>query len=101
MSDYTHDGQQRILRLIQLLAGHEITGLTPGEIAKQQGCASSMVTRDLDNLKTAGFAELVAETQRWRLGPAVTQIAVKYLAGIDRAERRLEETKQRYSRSDA
>ena len=101
MSGYTHDGQQRILRLVQLLAGHEMTGMTPGEIAKQQACASSMVTRDLDNLKTAGFAEQVPETQRWRLAPEVVQISTKHQAAMERAARRLAETQQRYSRGEA
>ena len=53
MADYTNDAQQRILRLITLLAGHEITGIAPADIARQQDCAASMVTRDLDNLRTA------------------------------------------------
>lgn len=101
MADYTNDGQQRILRLVNLLAGHEITGIAPADIARQQGCPASMVTRDLDNLRTAGFAELVPETGRWRLAPQVVQIALAHMAALDRAESRLAETRQRYSRIDA
>jgi DNA-binding IclR family transcriptional regulator len=96
---YTHDGQQRILKLVLLLAGNEITGLTPSEISRQQGCSPSMVTRDLDNLQTAGFAELVPETMRWRLAPQVVQIALKHMQALDRAEARLAETRNRFSRS--
>lgn len=99
MSNYTHDGQQRILRLVMLLAGNEITGLAPADIARQQGCTASMVTRDLDNLRTAGFAEQVAETQRWRLAPEVVQIALRHMAAIDRAEQRLAETRNRFTRT--
>ncbi len=99
MSDYTHDGQQRMLRLIVLLAGNEITGLAPADIARQQDCSASMVTRDLDNLRTGGFAEQVPETQRWRLAPEVVQIATKHMAALDRAEQRLVETRNRYSRT--
>lgn len=96
---YTHEGQQRILKLVLLLAGHEITGLAPSEIARQQGCSASLVTRDIDNLVTAGFAELVAETQRWRLAPQVVQIALRHMQALDRAEQRLAETRNRFSRT--
>ena len=99
MTDYTNDGQQRILRLVMLLAGNEITGLAPADIGRQQECSASMVTRDLDNLRTAGFAEIVPETQRWRLAPEIVQIALKHMAALDRAEKRLDETRNRYSRT--
>lgn len=96
--DYTHDGQQRILALVTLLSGHEITGMTPAEIAKAQGCTPSCVTRDLANLRTAGFAETVPETGRWRLSPTVVQISVRYAAALHRAELRISEIRGRYSR---
>lgn len=98
MSDYTNDGQQRILKLLSLLAGNEITGLRPGEIAKLQECSASVVTRDLANLQEAGFAEKVPETDAWRLAPEIVQIAMKHMTALDRAERRLDETRSRYSR---
>lgn len=98
MSDYTNEGQQRILRLVSLLAGNEVHGLPPSEIAKLQSCSAPMVTRDLDNLRTAGFAEQVPETGRWRLSPQVVQIAIKHMAALDRAQQRLTETVNRYSR---
>ena len=33
-TDYTNAAQQRLLQLIDLMAGHELQGLTPGEIVK-------------------------------------------------------------------
>jgi len=98
-ADYTNDAQQRILRLLQVLAGHEVTGLAPSDIARTQACSASVVTRDLANLKTAGLAEQVPETQRWRLSPVVVQIALAHMSALDRAQRRLDETRNRYSRS--
>lgn len=53
-TDYTNAAQQRLLQLIDLMAGHELQGLTPGEIAKALAVNGSTVTRDLDNLRTAG-----------------------------------------------
>ena len=99
MSDYTNEAQQRILRLVQTLAGHEMHGLKPGEIAKAQGCSAPMVTRDLANLVEAGLAEQVPATQGWRLGPALVQIALKYSTGISSQRTRLEETENRFTRS--
>jgi DNA-binding IclR family transcriptional regulator len=99
VSDYTNDAQQRILRLVLVLAGNEITGLKPSEIAQLNQCKPPMVTRDLANLREAGLAELVPETDRWRLAPQVVQIALKHMAALERAETRLAETRNRYSRS--
>lgn len=101
MSDYTVEAQQRILRLINVLAGNEITGLTPAEIAREQRCSASLVTRDLANLQEAGFAEKVAETGAWRLAPPIVQIAMRHMVALERAERRLKEITNRYSRGAA
>jgi DNA-binding IclR family transcriptional regulator len=98
-TEYTNEAQQRILRLLVTLAGNEVTGLKPSEIATLQGSARPMVTRDLANLREAGLAELVPETDRWRLAPQIVQISMKHMAALDRAEKRLGETRNRYSRS--
>lgn len=98
MADYTNAGQQRILQVVQALAGHEMTGIAPAALARELGCSAACVTRDMDNLRSAGMAELVPETGRWRLGPAVVQIALKHMTAIDRAEKRLDEVRSRYSR---
>ena len=99
MADYTNGSQQRILRVIQALAGHEITGLAPAALAREVGCSAACITRDIDNLHTAGLAEQVPETGRWRLGPGMVQIALKHMGALDRAETRLVEVRQRYSRT--
>lgn len=96
---YTNDAQQRILRLLQTLAGNEITGLAPAEIARAQACSAPMVTRDLANLVQAGLAEQVPETGRWRLTPVLIQLAFKHMATVERAEKKLTETQNRYTRS--
>lgn len=96
---YISDGQQRILRLLNVLAGHEINGLLPTDIAKAQGCGASMVTRDLANLRAAGFAEQVPETGRWRLAPQIVQISLRHAAALNQARQRLDDITQRFSRS--
>lgn len=101
MADYTNTSQQRILRVLQALAGHEITGIAPAALARELACSAACVTRDMDNLRSSGMAELVPETGRWRLGPAVVQIALKHMTALDRAEKRLVEVRSRYSRDAA
>lgn len=98
--DYTCASQQRILKLLLALAGHEYAGLTPSDLAKGTGASASNVTRDLHNLKLAGLAEELPDTLgRWRLGPKLVQVALAHLNCRDRAENRLNEMKQRFSRS--
>jgi DNA-binding IclR family transcriptional regulator len=96
---YENEGQQRLIGLIQVLAGHELHGLAPAAIAKALGCSASAVTRDTANLQLAGWAEQVPETGNWRLGPAVVQVALKHMAAMDRAASRLEEIRNRFSRT--
>ncbi len=54
--------------LFRLLAGHEVLGLAPGEIAKGLGVPPSWVSQNLPALATTGYVEQVAGTNRWRLG---------------------------------
>lgn len=97
-TDYTNDAQQRILRLVMLLAGHELLGLAPARIASELGASASQITRDLQNLKTAGFAEAVQDTGGWRLAPRVVEISVKHGVAMNRAQAKLTEITNRYSR---
>ena len=102
MSDdikYTNDGQQRILSLLRTLAGHEITGISPGQLAQMQACSPALITRDLANLKQAGFAEQVPDTQLWRLAPQLVQISLAHAAALAKAQKRLDEVQQLFSRA--
>lgn len=100
MSDdrYISDSQQRILALVEVLAGHEIEGLAPSQIAAAAGCSASQVTRDMQNLRARAWAEQITGTGRWRLGPVPVQIALKHSTALSRAKTRLEEIANRFSR---
>lgn len=98
MSDYTNAAQQRVLKIVQLLAGNEFSGLVPMDLAKALDTNPSNVTRDLANLQAAGLAEQIPETGRWRLGPKLIQIALAFSEHVIRSADRLNELKQRYSR---
>lgn len=96
---YISDSQQRILQLVQVLAGHEVEGLAPGQIATLAECTPSQVTRDLANLKHCGWAEQIANTGRWRLGPQIVQISLRHAQALARAQARLDEVQNRFSRT--
>lgn len=98
MSDqrYINAAQQRILQMLQRLAGHEIEGIAPGELATALNTSASNVTRDLANLKEAGLADKL-ESGNWRLSPRTVQIALAAGAAFKRAADRLEEIRQRFT----
>jgi DNA-binding IclR family transcriptional regulator len=95
-TNYTNAAQQRVLRLIDLLAGHELQGLTPTEIGRALGSAAPLVTRDLDNLRTAGWAELHPGGKTWRLAPHAIQISLRYAAGLQMGAQNQRDTQRRY-----
>lgn len=95
-TDYTNAAQQRLLQLVNLLAGHELGGLAASQIARAQACTPSVVTRDLDNLRTAGWAEQTPK-DLWRLTPHVIQISLRYAAAVDGGRKELDFVVQRYS----
>lgn len=95
MTDYTNDAQQRLCRLVVLLFADVVNGLAPSQLAKELGCTSTAMTRDLFNLVKAGLAEKT-DSGLYRLTPRLPQQAVKVFAAINAAETRLSEARQRY-----
>lgn len=83
--------------LFRLLAGHEVLGLAPGEIAKGLGVSPSWVSQNLPALATTGFVEQVAGTNRWRLGVQFVRIATTVATNLNAAKRQLEDISSRYA----
>ena len=96
---YTNAAQQRIVKLVLALFGDVVHGYAPAALAKAVGCSPSAMTRDLDNLASAGLVERDESTGLWRLTPRLPQQAIKVWTAIDSAERRLEESRNRFSRN--
>lgn len=89
---------QRVLKTLDCLFGHEINGLTPGQITQLVGCSAANTTADLANLVEAGFAEAIEGVGNYRITPRVGQKALAILTGISAAEQRLADTQNRYTR---
>jgi len=94
---YINAAQQRVLKMLQRLAGHEIEGLAPSELAAALRTSASNVTRDLANLREAGLAERL-HNDRWRLTPRIVQISLAAGDAFSRAQDRLNEVRQRFTR---
>ena len=88
---------RKVCELLRLLAGHEVLGLAPGEIATGLGVPPSWCSRNLPALATTGFVEQVAGTNRWRLGVAFVRIATTVTTNLNAARAQLDETARRYS----
>lgn len=98
-TDYTNAAQQRILHLQLALFSDVVHGLAPSKLAELLRVPASAVTRDLDNLRTAGLAERDESTGHWRLTPRLPQQAIKVFNAIDTAQRRVDEARNRFTRN--
>lgn len=98
-TDYTNDGQQRILKVLLLMFNDVVHGLSASAVAKELGLNQPTVIRDLENLQKAGLAEKDEATGLWRLTPRLPQQAFKVLSSIDNAQRRIDDVRQRFTRT--
>lgn len=92
------DHSRKVCELLRFLAGHEVLGLAPGEIAKGIGVSPSWVSRTLPAMEAeTGFVERVADTGRWRLGVPLVRIATTVQTNLQTEFERLQQTGRRYS----
>lgn len=97
-TDYTNNSQQRILRVVLAMFGHEIEGVLPGQLAKMVEVSPSEVTRDLSNLQLAGWVETLPDGKSFRITPMIGQKAIAILHGIERAADSVAQIRNRYTR---
>jgi DNA-binding IclR family transcriptional regulator len=83
--------------LFRLLAGHELLGLAPGEIAKGLGVSPAWVSINLPALATTGYVEQVQGTNRWRLGVQFVRIALTVSTNLNKAKQQLDDLTSRYA----
>lgn len=94
---YHSKSQQRILKVLFALAGHETKGLEPSALAKGLQVAASAITRDLSNLEIAGVAEKMP-SGNYRLLPKIVQISFAFGQELSRERGKLDEIENRYTR---
>lgn len=97
---YTSEQVQRVLRVLLALAGNEFRGMTLKEVAIAAECSNDNALRALENLRTAGMAERTAyDDKRWMLGPRLPQIAFAFDQALQKAQREVDDRRQRYTRN--
>jgi DNA-binding IclR family transcriptional regulator len=95
---YISDQVQRTLRVMRAMAGYEVTGISPTEIAKLAKTSASNVTRVLANLEAQRFVErLPNDNKRFRLAAAFVQIANTVTIGLTRAAQQLDNDSHNYN----
>ena len=94
----TRTANDRVFDVVEALEGTSPVGLAPMELARAAKVSASWVSVNLPPLAERGYFERDVETGRWRLGRRLAEIAAAELAALDKAGRRVEETKQRYRR---
>lgn len=101
MSDdkYTSEQVQRVLRVLLALASNEFRGLLLKEVAIAAECTNDNALRALENLRTAGLAERSTyDDKRWQLGPRLVQISIAFDTALQKAQRELDERRERFTR---
>ncbi len=97
---YENLAQQRVLKTLLALFGHEVDGLSPSQIAKAVNTSMGNVTRDVYNLIESGVVERLPHNDNLRITPRVGQKALAILTNIESATRRIEDTRNRYTREN-
>ena len=99
-TDYTSSCQQRILKVLLVMFGHEIDGLAPGQIAKLAEITPQEATRDIHNLMVSGYVEQIPHSGHYRVSTLLGRRALAILHTLEQAAKRVEEIRLRYTRID-
>lgn len=91
---------RRAVKLIFILQGNTIDGLRLKQIAERMDESACTTHRDLSIMAEEGVVERIpGANEYWRLTPKLVQVAIAHYEEIQRAESRLAEINQRYTRT--
>lgn len=88
----------KVLAVLDVLLRNFAHGFSPTELARETGFGASDITRYVNTLENAGFAERIPETSRIRPSHRLAQKAVQIMHALDEAEKRLQESRNRLLR---
>jgi ArsR family transcriptional regulator len=84
--------------VFDFLAGQGRDGARPTDIAAALAVSPSWVSVNLPALEEIGWLERMEETSRWRLGRRFAQVAAQEVAELKKAENRISEDLNRWTR---
>lgn len=90
--------QLRLLLVIEMLSGHEVSGLRLVDVANGLKLGPPTVLRDLQALEEGGWAQQM-EDGKWRLAAKPIQVLTNFQWGLQSAGIKLTDVQQRYTRS--
>ncbi|NHZ48618.1 helix-turn-helix domain-containing protein [Nitratidesulfovibrio liaohensis] len=85
---------RRCLRIVEILAGRVLDGLSNKELADTLGAPPPTISRDLAVLADIGWVQRL-ESGRWSLSAKPLQIAQAYSNHVERTTLRISELNQR------
>ncbi|WMO14351.1 hypothetical protein [Pseudoalteromonas piscicida] len=98
MSQYISAQVQRVLAAVELMAGKELDGVEPKQLAQELDTSPADVTRILANLAQAGWAErLPGNEKRWRLHKKPVQLSNTVDHNMKNVLRNLQQEYNNYS----
>lgn len=89
---------QKGLRVLKLLPGHALDGLSNLQLAQASGFSPSAVTRILQVLIEEGLAEKT-ESGRFVPGMGLARLGVRTLDELDKSQQRIDEMRARIAAS--
>lgn len=96
--NYLSDNVQRTLTVIKAMAGKEVSGIAPTELAALVQATPSNVTRILANLEAQQFVErLPSDNNRWRLAVAFVQIANTVTINFTQSLQQIQQDQRNYA----
>ena len=87
----------RALDMLEILAGEMPRGLSNKDLAAALRCPPPYITRTADTLIQKGWIEKDEATQRLRITGHFSRLTFRVLAGFERAEQQLADTKRNYT----
>ena len=99
MNKYYSAPQHRLAHFVMALVGHEATGLTCFELAKNTKTSGTQVTRTMDNLEAIGWVEKHPSNDKaYRLTALFSNMANTIQLGLRAAVQQLDQDQQNYNK---
>jgi DNA-binding IclR family transcriptional regulator len=99
MSRATNTSALKVLNVMEVLFKNFFHGYSPGELATATGYSASDITRYVETLIQAGWAERIEETGRIRPSVKIAKFAIQIMNALNRAEQALSELINRINRT--
>ena len=95
MATQGNSSATKVLTVLDVLLRNFAYGFSPSELAKETGFSGSDITRYVQTLEQAGYAERIAETNRIRPSHKFAQKSIQIQRSLEQAKAKLDESQSR------